>query len=218
MDIAYYEVANFCCNSRTLLNKSATEFVQFMQTTYSLCSEQQLPAKPPAHRSRPGFRTALWMLPCLREPHHNTPWKIILITPSSMGNTHRYVALLSSDAWFVPQSSGSRGLAEMGSEIPPWAACRFSLCALYVFCGSYVVCQPRWTALPNIADPLQGLLGFLQLKPTLFFTDSFSFRVQNRCGTNYTSCQSKKAWMHSLLRCHNHWKITSGEPELRAVS
>lgn len=122
-----------------LLHKSATKFVQFMQTTYSLCSEQQLPAKPPAHRSRPGFRTALWMLPCLREPHRNTPWKITLITPSSMGNTHRYVALLSSDAWFVPQSSGSRDFGRDRLRDPSLSCLLFfsvcSLCVLWLICG-----------------------------------------------------------------------------------
>jgi len=113
--------------------------VQFIHTVLSLCYEQQLPAKPLVQRSRPDFRTTSWMLLCLRELHHNLRWKIILITLSSPGNTHRYVVLQR----FLRKPGLSLGalvagvLAEICWDIPPPRdACCFSLCTLNPLLGT----------------------------------------------------------------------------------
>lgn len=125
-----------------------------MQTVYSLCYKQQLPAKPLVRRSRPGFRTTSWMLPCLRELHHNMQWKIILITLNSMGSTHRYVVL--QQCLLKPGLSlralAAEFLAEICSEIPPIVADFFLCVLLMLFLVHMWSDSPAcsWTALPNI--------------------------------------------------------------------
>lgn len=155
-----------------------------MNCARSLCYKQQLPAKPRVHHSRADCPTTSWMLPCLRELHHNMQWKITLIMLSSTGTTRRYVVLQH----FPLMSGLSPGAVAAGSvagcsEIPAWAAL-YSQCTPWYAWSDSPACS--WTALPNTMNPTQAVprLPCSQSPPfssgwmlQVLFADSFSLSV-----------------------------------------
>lgn len=201
-----------------------------MNRVYSLRYKQQLPAKPPVHHSRQDFQTTSWMLLFLRELHHNMGWKVILITPSSMESTHRYVVLQH----FVlktglPLRALVAGLLAGCLEIPAWVApCFPSVPVMHLLVR--VGWQPcmQLNSIAQHHEPLvrSPRLCYNQSPPfssdwtlkVLFAGSSSPSVVQNRCSTKFTWCHWQKALVHSLLWGHNYWKIASSEPAFSSVS